>query len=174
MNYNNKNGIVTLVTFAVISMTGYAIFNHDKSNDGISNWMELTRSIVESGNIDAYSELIELYPESIETLPYSIIMATKYKYPVAFFHAYKKINRIDESDILDSIATKCLEYGIQYDTIDQVCLLELIKKESSKTPIDSVRLMSYIYQLKGVDSDSARLFLYHKTIGFYEEKSDEK
>jgi len=54
-----------------------------------------------------------------------------------------------------------------YDTVDQICLLELIKIMASDDSPDSAQLMSYIKQLRGVNSDSACVFLYYKVLDLY-------
>ena len=173
MSLNNKNcGIIGIFIIMVIGM-GCILYKMYEYKEKLQSWDELAARIEMDGDDDAYLEMMRIYPQQMETLPYSIIMASKHKCPQAFLYVYTGYSQLG---VLDSattdaftkeIAMKYLEEGTLYDTVDQICLLELIKIMASDDSPDSAQLMSYIKQLRGVNSDSACVFLYYKVLDLY-------
>ena len=61
----------------------------------------LSEKIRKKGDTIAYNELRYIYWYSghvAEFLPYSLIMAEDYKYPIAYFHCYKEMNLLSHSN----------------------------------------------------------------------------
>ena len=167
--------VVVILVIALICFCFFACF---KKQVTMQEQMEELSSLVATEEFEyAYYNLMESYADSIETIPYSIIMATEYKNPIAFVYIAKNLQRLyvkngKKDTCLFNIARNVLEEGSKYDTVEQACLLTLIEISASEENVDSTRLKSYIGKLNGFKNDSAsQSFLYYKVLEMYRKEN---
>lgn len=146
MNQRN-NYILLIFCFIVVLLLGFIFFTLHKQYE-IDKLNELKVEVLR-GDCASYNQMYGIM-DAEDILPYSIIMADVYNYPIAYNNIYKDLESIYESnnlkmsDLSRNISVLCLDYNVK-------------NNKGSQIPIE----MSYFYLSRLFENVNQELCQYY-------------